>query len=282
MNDRIIEIVSNGLVASGSSFPPDKKAAYERAISKEINPQAKWVLAKILENAIVAEKNQSPLCDDTGIPHLVLDVGPNCSVSGELLESIKEGVSQGLRKLPGRPMSIKGDDMQRLDQSLGMDDDPGALEIAPILIRSIKENKIKLHILMFGGGPAIRAKTHRVFHKHSVDMVIDEIISWATEGTKLLGCTPCTIAVGIGRSHYEATSMMLQAIVDGSYDKQSELERKITDGVNASGVGALGLGGNTTVLATFMKVGPQRASGVRIVCMRPCCCAEPRIATIEL
>ena len=212
----------------------------------------------------------------------MLDVGPNCSVSGELLESIKEGVSQGLRKLPGRPMSIKGDDMQRLDQSLGMDDDPGALEIAPILIRSIKENKIKLHILMVGGGPAIRAKTHRVFHKHSVDMVIDEIISWATEGTKLLGCTPCTIAVGIGRSHYEATSMMLQAIVDGSYDKQSELERKITDGVNASGVGALGLGGNTTVLATFMKVGPQRASGVRIVCMRPCCCAEPRIATIEL
>jgi fumarate hydratase subunit alpha len=282
VNDRIIEKVSNGLVASGSSFLLDKKAAYERAIAKETNSQAKWTLETILENAIVAEKNHSPLCDDTGIPHLVLDVGPNCPVTGDMLQSIKEGVSQGLRKLPGRPMAIKGDDVHRIDQSLGMDDDPGALDAAPILIRPIEEDKIRLHIMMFGGGPAIRAKTYRVFHKHNVDTVMDEIVSWATEGTKLLGCTPCTIAVGIGRSHYEATSMMLQALVDGTYDKQSELEQSITGRVNAAGVGALGLGGNTTVLATFMKVGPQRASGVRIVCMRPCCCFEPRIATVEL
>ncbi len=282
MNDRIIEIVSNGLVASGSSFLSDKKAVYERAIAKETNSQASWTLETILENAIVAEKNHSPLCDDTGIPHLVLDVGSNCAVTGGMLESIKEGLRRGLRKLPGRPMAIKGDDVHRLDQSLGLDDDPGALEAAPILIRPIEEDKIRLHIMMFGGGPAIRAKTYRVFHKHNVDTVIDEIVEWATEGTKLLGCTPCTIAVGIGRSHYEATSMMLQALVDGTYDKQSEMEQRITDSVNAAGVGALGLGGNTTVLATFMKVGPQRASGVRIVCMRPCCCFEPRIATVEL
>jgi len=282
VNDKIIEIVSNGLVTSGSSFLSDKKAVYERAIAKETNSQAKWTLETILENAIVAERNHSPLCDDTGVPHLVLDVGPNCPVTGDMLESIKEGVRQGLRKLPGRPMAIKGDDVHRLDQSLGMDDDPGALDAAPILIRPIEEDKIRLHIMMFGGGPAIRAKTYRVFHKHNVDTVMDEIVSWATEGTKLLGCTPCTIAVGIGRSHYEATSMMLQALVDGTYDEQSELEQRITDRVNAAGAGALGLGGNTTVLATFMKVGSQRASGVRIVCMRPCCCFEPRIATVEI
>ncbi len=282
MNDRIIEIVSNGLVEAGSSFLPDKKLAYKRAIDKETNSQAKWTLETILENAIIAEKNHSPLCDDTGIPHLVLDVGPNSSVTGEMLESIKEGVSQGLRKLPGRPMAIKGNDAQRLDQSLGMDEDPGALDFAPILIRSIKEDKIKLHIMMFGGGPAIRGKTYRIFHKHSVDAVIDEVVSWATDGTKLLGCTPSTIAVGVGRSHYEATSMMIQAMVDGTFDKQSELEQEIVDRVNTAGVGTLGLGGNTTVIATFMKVGPQRASGVRIVCMRPCCCYEPRIATVEL
>jgi fumarate hydratase subunit alpha len=72
MNNRIIEKVSNGLVASGSSFLTDKKAAYERAIARETNSQAKWTLETILENAIVAEKNHSPLCDDTGIPHLVL------------------------------------------------------------------------------------------------------------------------------------------------------------------------------------------------------------------
>lgn len=282
MDDRIIDIVSSGLVAAGSSFLQCKKAVYKRAIAKETNDHAKWTLETILENALVAEQNRSPLCDDTGVPHLVLDIGPNCTITGDMLESIKEGVRQGLRKLPGRPMAIKGNDTQRLDQSLGLDEDPGALDAAPILIRSIEEDKIKLHILMFGGGPAIRAKTYRVFHRHNVDNVMDEIIEWAREGTKLLGCTPSTIAVGIGRSHYEATSLMLQALVDGTYDKQSELEQRITDEVNDSGAGALGLGGNNTVLATFMKVGPQRALGAHVVCMRPCCCFEPRIATVEL
>jgi fumarate hydratase subunit alpha len=282
MNDRIIEIVSKGVVTSSSSFLPDKKAVYERVIAKETNSQAKWTLETICENARVAERNQSPLCDDTGVPHLVLDVGTNCVVTGDMLESIKEGVRQGLRKLPGRPMAVMGDDAHRIDQSLGLNDDPGALDAAPILIRSIEEDKIRLHIMMFGGGPEIRSKTYRVFHKHNVDTVIDEIVSWATEGTKLLGCTPGMIAVGIGRSHYEATSMMIQAMVDGKFDKQSEMEKNITKRVNDAGTGALGLGGSTSVLATFLKVGPQRASGVRIVCMRPCCCIEPRIATVEL
>ena len=75
---------------------------------------------------------------------------------------------------------------------------------------------------------------------------------------------------------------MLEAQADGNYDVQSEMEQEITRRVNASGIGPLGLGGNTSVLATFLKVGPQRASGVRIVCVRPTCCFEPRIATVEL
>ena len=61
-----------------------------------------------------------------------------------------------------------------------------------------------------------------------------------------------------------------------------EDEKYITEKVNEERTGPLGLGGDTTVLATFMKVGPQRASGVRVVCLRPCCCFEPRIASVEL
>ncbi|HOF69489.1 MAG TPA: fumarate hydratase, partial [Ruminococcus sp.] len=113
-------------------------------------------------------------------------------------------------------------------------------------------------------------------------LVLDEIVSWATESVKQLGCSPCTLAVGVGRSHFEATSMMLQAQVDGNYNIQSEMEQEITKRVNEADIGPLGLGGKTSVIATFMKVGPQRASGVRIVCVRPTCCFEPRIATIDL
>ena len=274
--------VSEALVTAGSTFREDKKEAYRLAVQNEQNMQAKWVLETILANAEAAEKNQGPLCDDTGIPHLLLEIGPGKAVTGQMLEEIRKGVAEGLRKLPGRPMGIMGEDSDRIDQSGGLNPDSAGVEPAPILIRNCKENAIRLHILMFDGGPAIRAKTYRVFHRHDTQVVLKEIVNWATESVRQLGCTPCTLAVGIGRSHYEAASLMLQAQADGRYDRQSKMEQEITRGVNESGIGPLGLGGKTSVLATFLKVGPQRASGVRIVCMRPCCCFEPRIATVDL
>ena len=282
MKNDIVSLVRDALVEAGSTFRADKKEAYRQAIEREQNEKARWVLKTILDNAEAAEANRSPLCDDTGIPHLLLEVGADCAVTGRMLDEIREGVRQGLRSLPGRPMGIMGDDSSRIDQSGGLDPDSAGVEPAPILLRRCEENVLRLHILMFGGGPAIRAKTYRVFHKHDTQVVLDEIVKWATEGVAQLGCSPCTLAVGIGRSHFEAASMMLQAQADGRYDVQSEMEREITRRVNEASIGPLGLGGNTSVLASFLKVGPQRASGVRIVCVRPTCCFEPRIATVDL
>ena len=282
MKNDIVSLVRDTLVEAGSTFRADKKEAYRQAIERERNDKARWVLETILDNAEAAEANRSPLCDDTGIPHLLLEVGTDCAVTGRMLDEIREGVRQGLRSLPGRPMGILGDDSSRIDQSGGLDPDSAGVEPAPILLRRCEENVLRLHILMFGGGPAIRGKTYRVFHKHDTQVVLDEIVKWAAEGVAQLGCSPCTLAVGIGRSHFEAASMMLQAQADGRYDVQSEMEREITSRVNEANIGPLGLGGSTSVLATFMKVGPQRASGVRIVCVRPTCCFEPRIATVDL
>lgn len=281
-NKNIIDLVADCLVRAGSTFREDQKAAYRRAISQETSDKNCWVMQQVLDNALVAEKRRSPLCDDTGIPHLFLEVGPNRQVTGELLKAINAGVEAGLRLLPGRPMAIKGDDYARIDQSGGLDEDSGALKPAPIIIKPAEEDVLRLTVLMLGGGPAIRGITHRVFHKHSVDVVIEEIVSRAIEAVSKLGCSPCTLAVGIGRSQFEATSLMMEAMVKGNYDVQSKFEKAITDKVNESGIGGLGLGGKTSVLATFAKIGPQRASGVRIVALRPCCCFEPRRASVEL
>ena len=222
------------------------------------------------------------MCDDTGIPHLFLEVGKNKAVTGELLEQIEEGVRQGLRQLPGRPMAIKGDDYARIDQSGGLDEDSGALAASPILIKPVDEDMLRLTVLMLGGGPAIRGITQRVFHKHSVDVVIDEIVNRAKPAVSQLGCSPCTLAIGIGRSQFEATSLMMEAMAKGDFGVQSDFEKRITEKVNEAEVGPLGLGGKHSVLATFAKIGPQRASGVRIVALRPCCCFEPRRASVEL
>lgn len=283
MSNTIIEKVAECLVTAGSTFRDDQKAVYRKVIAEQPDTISCWVMRQILENAIVAEKNRSPLCDDSGIPHLFLEVGKNRQVSGELLQQIQEGVSKGLRDLPGRPMSIMGDDMQRIDQSGGLNPDSGALEPSPMLIKPVEEDDaLLLTILMLGGGPAIRGITQKVFHKHSVEAVVDEIVARAIPAVSQLGCSPCTLAVGIGRSQFEATSLMMEAMVKGNYNEQTEFEKTITDRVNESETGALGLGGKTSVLATFAKIGPQRASGVRIVALRPCCCIEPRRATVEL
>ena len=282
MTNEIVQKVADCLVRAGSTFREDQKEAYRRAIGTETNGHTCWAMKQVLNNAMVAEERRSPLCDDTGIPHLFLEVGPNRVVSGEMMQRILEGVELGLRMLPGRPMAIKGDDFARLDQSGGLDEDPAALKPAPFLIKPVEEDVLRLTVLMLGGGPAIRGITHRVFHKHSVDVVIDEIVARAKEAVSKLGCSPCTLAVGIGRSQYEATSMMMEAMAKGNYNVQSDFERTITEKVNETRIGALGLGGQTSVLATFAKVGPQRASGVRIVALRPCCCFEPRRASVEL
>lgn len=280
--NKIVEKVADCLVRAGSTFREDQKEAYRRAIADESNSQSCWVMQQVLDNAIVAEERRSPLCDDTGIPHLFLEVGKNRSVTGEMMQEIMEGVEMGLRQLPGRPMAIMGDDDARIDQSGGLNPDSGALKPSPILIKPVDEDVIRLTVLMLGGGPAIRGITQRIFHKHNVDVVIDEIVNRAKEGVSKLGCSPCVLAVGIGRSQFEATSMMMEAMVYGDFSKQTDFERKITEKVNEANIGPLGLGGRHSVLATFAKVGPQRASGVRIVALRPCCCFEPRRASVEL
>jgi fumarate hydratase subunit alpha len=75
---------------------------------------------------------------------------------------------------------------------------------------------------------------------------------------------------------------MLEAMKEGTLDRQNPWERKLTAWLNETKVGPLGLGGRTTALGAFLKVGPLRASGVRIVTVRPCCCVEPRRATVAL
>lgn len=281
--DSIIEKVASCLVTAGSTFREDQKEAYQQAIAKEPGTPSCWVMQQVLDNALVAEKSCGPLCDDTGIPHVFIEVGRNRALTGQMMADIKDGVKEGLRRLPGRPMAIKGDDLERIDQSGGLDEDSGALLPSPFLISECEDDDaLRLTILMLGGGPAIRGITHRIFHKHSVQVVIDEIVSRAIPAVSQLGCSPCTLAIGIGRSQFEATSLMMEAMAKGDYGVQSDFEKTITDRVNESDTGALGLGGKTSVLATFAKVGPQRASGVRIVALRPCCCIEPRRSTIEI
>ena len=260
----IIEEISNSIIEASTHLSCDKLRALKNAIDAESNENAKWALSQILKNYNVAEEIKFPLCDDTGIPHVII----------------------------ARPMAVQGNDIQRIEQSEGLFDSPGMLKPASILIdstndestykRDISPDTLNVHFLLEGGGPEIRAKTYRVYHKRSFENVIGTAVDWLKESLKMLGCTPSIPSIGIGRTHYEATSLLLKSIVYGNLDRQSDVELYVTNQLNKTDIGPLGLGGKTTVLGSYVNIGNQRASGVRIVSVRPSYFVEPRVATLKL
>ncbi|MDI9614348.1 fumarate hydratase [Methanothermobacter sp.] len=274
--------VRDALVRAGTTTSPDVMRAYKRALEREEDEKAAWILELLIKNARIAEESGRPLCDDTGIPHVIVEVGEDAFLHGGFFNLIRRGIAEGLLKLPGRPMAVRGDEIERIEQSRGLYSDPSKLPPAPFLVDSVPGDEVRIHVLLLGGGPEIRARTRRVFHRHSYRKVFEEVLTWMKTEVPLLGCTPCIPVIGIGRTHFEATSLMLRAMATGSLDEQSEIEDYITESLNSTGTGPLGLGGSTTALGSLVNVGPQRASGVRIVSMRLACCVEPRRATIKL
>lgn len=282
MSTIIRDLVKDAVIEASTTFRDDQIQAYQRAIVNEENDNARWIMELLLENASIASSNKVPLCDDTGIPHLLVELGHNTKFNPDLFDQINDGVALGLKKLPGRPMAVCGNDIERIEQSRGLYNDPGKVIPPSVLVDTMDEEGLKIHVLMLGGGPEIRSHTYRVFHQRDHGNLFKEALTWMRSEIPKLGCTPCIPALGIGRTHFEASSLMLKAMAYGNLNHQSEIEKKITDSLNHTNVGALGLGGSVTALGAMVKVGPQRASGVRIVCMRPCCCVEPRKSSIYL
>jgi len=278
----IRDLVKDAVIEASTTFREDQIQAYQRAIQREENDNARWVLELLMENARIARSNKVPLCDDTGIPHVLVELGSETPFKPDLFHQIEEGVVDGLRKLPGRPMAVCGDDIERIEQSSGLASDPGKVIPPLILVDKMDVKGLKIHVLMLGGGPEIRSHTYRVFHQRDHGNLFKEALTWMRSEIPKLGCTPCIPALGIGRTHFEASSLMLKAMAYSNLHHQSSIEKKITDSLNCTNVGALGLGGSVTALGSMVKIGPQRASGVRIVCMRPCCCVEPRKSSIYI
>jgi fumarate hydratase subunit alpha len=278
----LVDLIKNAVIEASTTFRNDQLDAYKRAIEAETNDNAKWVLELLLENARIASTGKVPLCDDTGIPHILVEVGNNTQLPNGFFQHIEYGIAEGLRELPARPMAVKGNSIERIEQSKGLYCSPEKLLAPSFIVDTMEEDGVNIHLLMLGGGPEIRANTYKVFHKRDHRKVFNEVLTWLRSEITMLGCTPCIPAVGIGRTHFEASSLMLKAMAYGDLNIQSEIEKNLTRSMNSSNTGALGIGGSVTALGSFVNVGPQRASGVRIVCTRPCCCVEPRRSSVHL
>ena len=89
----ILEDISKSIIKASTTLSCDKYNSLKKAIDMEDNENAKWALTQILENYKVAEKTKFPLCDDTGIAHVIIEIGSEREISGELLNQIHEGIA---------------------------------------------------------------------------------------------------------------------------------------------------------------------------------------------
>ena len=71
----LVDLIKKAVIEASTTFRDDQLDAYNRAIKLETNDNAKWVMELLLENARIAKANKFPLCDDTGIPHVLIEVG---------------------------------------------------------------------------------------------------------------------------------------------------------------------------------------------------------------
>ena len=280
--EKVVQGVRQATIKAGSSYRPDQIGAYEKAIAMEDNPHAKWVLERLLENALLAEKNGTVLCDDSGVPHIYVEIGDEISVDGRFFQAIIEGVQAGLRDMPARSMAVKGEPLVRLAQTDGLYEDPGMLLPGPMIVDKIEGEGIHVTVLLQGGGPELRGRTGIIHQKRSAEHFLNTVIKWGQEEIKKLGCTPCTAAIGIGRSHVEAGMNMIRAMAYGELDHLDAWEKRITEALNQTETGPLGLGGKTTALGTFLEIGGLRASGQRSVTLRLGCCVEPRRGRLKI
>jgi fumarate hydratase subunit alpha len=279
----IIDKVKKTLIKASTSYSEDRVKAIKEAYLNETNENAKWVLDLIIKNMEIAKKNKVPLCDDTGIPHVLIEIGDKTEfIPNNLFKDIKKGIAIGLKTLPGRPMAVKGNDIEKIEQSKGLYSQSEKVESTPFLLDTYKGDEIKIHILLLGGGPEIRSKTIEVFHQRNHDNIFNMAFNHLKDNLPILGCTPTIPVIGVGRTHFEATSLMLKGMIYGNIDKQSKLEKKFTYKINKLQIGPMGLGGDTTALGSFINVGSQRASGVRIVSIHPSCFVEPRVASFQI
>ena len=255
-------------------LPPDVKRALEKAYEKETSQIAKLNLEAILENIKAARELKIPMCQDTGLPIVFVKLG-NVEVE-ELYEGIRKGVEKATREIPLRPNVVDpltrkntgnntGNGIPQIDVEL-IDEDHIELTVFPKGFGSENNNALKM------GLPGEGVEGVKEF-------VLDTVIK---AGGK--PCPPIVVGVGIGGSSDMVMKMAKKALlrevgVFHPEERIANLERDILKMVNQTGIGPMGLGGDTTALDVKIEMADTHTAGLPIgVCIQ--CWADRHVSTV--
>ena len=256
---QITEAVKRLCIEANCHLPQDMKARIESCRAQEDWDTAREILDRIVENYNIADENDRPICQDTGMACVFLKVGQEVHVDGSITDAVNEGVRQGyaegfLRK------SVVRDPLDRVNTG---DNTP-----AMIYYDLVPGDQIEITVAPKGFGSENMSQTKMLKPSDGLPGVKDFILK-VVEDAGPNPCPPIVVGVGVGGTFDKAAYLAKRALMR-SVDQRNpnpfyaNLEEEMLEAVNRLGIGPQGFGGRTTALSVNIEQCPTHIAGLPV------------------
>ena len=276
--EAIARAVASACREANLRLPADVVAALERAAETETHAGARAILADILENARLSSETGLPLCQDCGLVIVLAEVGQDLDIAGGTLQdAIDDGVRVGYEEGYLRKSMLANP----LDRASNTGDNTPAV----VHVRLVEGDGLKLVVAPKGGGCENMSALWMLTPSQGRQGIIDAVAERVREAGGR-PCPPLVLGVGIGGSFEQAALLAKEAAIIrpvGSPNEDAEpaqLEGDLLEAVNATGVGPMGLGGDTTALGVHVETYPCHIASLPVALNVQCHSARHR--TVEL
>ncbi len=263
--EKIINNVKEMCIEANLELQPDMKDALVSACENETSEIGKKILGDLEENLEIAKADSIPICQDTGMAVVFVEVGQNVKVKGSLTDAINEGVRQGytegyLRK------SVVSDPIERVNTN---DNTP-----AVIHYDIVEGDQIKITIAPKGFGSENMSKIVMLKPADGIEGV-KEVVLNAVKEAGPNACPPMVLGVGIGGTFEKCAYLAKKALARSVNSKNenelyAELEDELLEKINKIGIGPGGLGGTQTALGVNVETYPTHIAGLPVA-VNICC-----------
>ena len=257
--ERITEVVKRLCISANNHLPEDVKHCIEKSYEMENWPQAREILERIMENYQIADREDCPVCQDTGVACVFIKMGQEVHVVGDLQEAIHEGVRQGyaqgyLRK------SVVRDPLDRVNTG---DNTP-----AMIYFDIVPGDVFEITVAPKGFGSENMSQIKMLKPSDGLQGVKDFVVKVVEEAGPN-PCPPIVVGVGVGGTFDKAAYLAKKALMRHAGQPNpvpfyAELEQELLEKINALGIGPQGFGGKTTALAVHIEQCPTHIAGLPV------------------
>ena len=256
---QVTEAVKRMCIKGNVDLPCDVASCIEKRMAEEDWRPAKEILERIVENYRLAAETGKPICQDTGMAVVFVEIGQDGHVNGNLAEAINEGVRQGYREGFLRK-SVVADPIDRVNTG---DNTP-----AVIYYEIVPGDELVISIAPKGFGSENMSRVAMLRPSDGLQGVVKFIIE-TVEKAGPNPCPPVVVGVGVGGTFEKAAMMAKKALLRPLDEKNPDpvydaLENELLEAINKLGIGPQGFGGKTTALAVNIEKFPTHIAGLPV------------------